>query len=318
MSNLTVKALVLALSSLAVATEACTLASPTTVKFEPSTNLDSTDNATMDGGMSGSSSVSSGGAAAECASKFTKPDASQLTACGNGKGHCYPKDKMDAEVSQLYAVDTCAGANELCISDDVLEAGGGKLKSCSVAALDGKPGGCITIDLLPELKAQGSGALKQDVCDVGQVCAPCVDPIHQADTPFCHPIGVRDGSCGAAAGGSSSSPAKAPEVTCCSGDGVCIPSAAVPADDQSMVIQDTCAGDNKCAPKALVDGKPVVCDGGLLGDGVCIPTCFSHALGIAGDIGALSQATCGANQLCIPCKLASLEAGSTPIPGCAN
>jgi hypothetical protein len=258
-----------------------------------------------------------------CSAKFVKPDLTKLTSCGD-KAHCYDKAKMDQTMAG--ALIACKDASQVCVPDEVLNADGGKLKSCKVAVLNGAAGGCIQLDLLPQAKQQGGAALKQDVCDAGQACIPCTDPTNgNAPTPFCEPIGVRDAACsGGDSGGTSSSggttPAPAAQQACCTtngnSNGVCIASSAIPADSQGSTIQDTCTGDNKCVPKAMVQGTPVTCDGGFLGNGVCLDKCFSGSLGFAGDIGILSQDKCGSTELCVPCKLASLQGGSTPIPGC--
>lgn len=291
---------------------ACTIASPTHITVEPTKSTSPTDPSSSTSSSSGSSAKASGGAAVACdGTDYVQPDLSTLTACGNGKGHCYDADKTPTS-DQLVACDT---AGQVCVPDEILESAGNTLGSCSVKALGGKPGGCITASLYPTIIAQGGSALTQDACDAGQLCVPCNDPTNgNAATPFCLPIGVHASACGAAAA-TPDAGTSAPEG-CCATDGVangiCIDEAAIPSDKRSSTVPDTCSDPHdRCVPKSLVDGNPTNCDGGFTGKGVCLDKCFNKWMGYAGDIGALKQTTCGATEVCVPC----IAAGSS-TPGC--
>jgi len=299
----------LAASSLTVlAAAACTIASPTYVSVEDQKE-------SKDGGSGTSSPSSSGGprsdsGASTSCSSFVKPDLGKLTACGGGKGHCWDKAKTPY-ADQLTA---CADASQVCVPDEILAAGGGKLASCT--SIIG-PGGCVTSALFPEIEKQGGGVLKKDVCKDGQLCVPCNDPTNgNAATPFCQAIGVSDVACA----GGPPTPAgdgggAAPLPSCCItkgvANGVCLPETAIPADQRDDTKRDVCAKGDKCVPAAFVSNKPVACKSSF-GDGVCMDRCFDDMMSIAGGIGILGRSSCGATELCIPCDFVSGQG----VPGC--
>ena len=292
-----------------MATAACTLASPTYISS-------STAEDTSEGGAPASSSGATpgtpagGGGPVTCStSDFVKPDLTKLTACGDGKGHCFAKDKISL-APQLVA---CADPSMVCVPDEILNANGQPLKSC--ASIIG-PGGCVTATLIPQIISEGGGQLKPDVCGDSMLCVPCKDPRNNgAPTPFCEPIGAHANACAAGTptptgdgGAGSALPA------CCTtngkSNGVCLAETAVPADQRDQTKKDTCAEGNKCLPASLVSGKPVTCKA-LLGAGVCMDKCFNDMMKFGGDIGLLGQTTCGTTEVCVPCGLSS-----TKIPGC--
>ncbi len=287
---------------------ACTLASPTTITVEPGLE-------TADGGKATKSEplpTPAGGAAGSCeAGDFIKPDLSKLTPCGDGKGHCFDKAKTPMS-DKLVA---CADASEVCVPDEVLEAGGNTLKSCTFVL--GGPGACFTASLVPEIQEQGGGALTQDVCDPDQRCVPCVDPRSKDDapTPFCQPIGVHEKACSGGPNGGEVGPPPAPAQPCCTtkgkSNGVCFPEAKLPEDRRDQTKQDTCGAGDRCVPAAFVSGKPVKCSAGFLGNGVCMDRCFDDMMSLAGDIGILDGEGCGDTEVCVPCNLAGKG-----VPGC--
>lgn len=295
----------------ALGTQACTLGSDTYITAEAD-QTDPTDK--KDAGAktdaAPSQDLNSGGAAASCSGgAFTVPDVSKLTACGNGKGHCYDKAKTHA--AAMFGA--CPNANEVCVPDEVLKAGGNKLASCN--SIIG-PGGCITMALIPAMEAdpRAKAALKQDSCAAGQVCAPCINPEDNgAPTPFCQPIGVY-GEC--SGGGGATTPApdagaapSKPLPSCCShgstSSGVCLVEAAIPEDERDQAPQDSCASGTLCAPKSFVEGKAVVCNSGLMGKGVCLDTCFNEMMGFASMIGIMSRDKCATTEVCVPCTFMS-------------
>jgi hypothetical protein len=94
-------------------------------------------------------------------------------------GHCYPQDKLPrATPGELFS--PCDDPSEACVPDELLLAGGKKLKSCTqpdaVKAVTGDGGGCVTIALLPEVQRQAGPFLKQQECEPDQVCMPCKNP----------------------------------------------------------------------------------------------------------------------------------------------
>jgi hypothetical protein len=303
--------------AVAVVVSACTLASPTHIVVEPSD-----DTAAGDGGTKPASASAdpSGAGGAQCSGTFVKADVSKLKACGNGKGHCYDKTMVPGAAN----FQPCPDASQVCVQDEILESGGGKLKSCTSVI---GAGGCMNVDLLivpDEMKANVK-LLKQDVCASGELCLPCADPTHgNAPTPFCEPMGVFDKPCsgsGPAAaggdGGGGGGAAPAASAGCCmekgKAKGMCIPEAAIPAAQKDQVGPDSCSSGNMCVPTALIPpSTPQKCSG-LLGGGVCMDKCFNTLLGIANAIGIGSGDGCADDsEVCISCLVLSGKG----MPGC--
>lgn len=229
---------------------------------------------------------------------WVKPDLSELEECGDGQGHCYDAKK----ISHGDGFEKCKKPGEVCIADSVLRAGGKKLKSCTSIAGVGNKGACVNIDLIPEMKAQGAGVLKQDVCDDKQVCAPCTNPLaNNAPTGFCEEMGVHENDC---KGGGA-----ATEVErCCHGMGACLEPEGVPADSRDQLDKQECSDARICAPASLVTGKPAKCTVAGL-DGVCVDTCFA---GMLTGTAKLTRTDCQVTEVCIPCVVGK----SQGMPGC--
>lgn len=304
-----------ALAASLLVLSACTLASPTYItakEGDSSSDDEDSKEKKLSGENTGDDSSSDAAGASSC--KLAKPDMSKLTACESGKGHCYAKDKVPNYGPLLIA---CAKAGEVCVPDEILEAGGGKLKTCK--SYGGIDGACVTSSLIPEIAKQGGSVLPKDVCDADQQCLPCTDPITKKDTGFCKAIGVSDASCtGGAAdpgtGGSSTAPAAA--TPCCvtngRAGGVCIAATLVPEEQRDDTKRDVCGAQDKCVPKSLAEGKPVKCSAGFLGSGVCLDKCFNSMMAAASSFGVLSQDRCLNTEVCIPC----LFAKDKGMPGC--
>lgn len=278
---------------------ACTFASPTHSTYNEAPAEDSLTSDGTSGASAGGATPSNAAPAGCDAAKLVAVDVAGLTACGEGKGHCYDKAKVPWIAGELAA---CTG-NDVCVPDSMLRAGGATPKSC--ASVLGA-GGCAS--LLISSLAKNASSLGQDVCDAGEVCAPCVDPTHgNAPTPFCSAYGVYDTACvsGTAAGGgtSSSGGAGSGPSACCnqpdgSSKGQCLVTSAIPADQQEDVSQQECSGGNSCVPIAFVSNAPVKCEVALM-DGVCLDQCFSSYLEYVD--GMLSVEECGATEACVPC-----------------
>jgi hypothetical protein len=305
------KLLVLAFATLATASQACTLASPTTVETKPLDDANQDSDATESTKSNGTTT----NAASKCEAKLVKVDVSKLTACGDGAGHCYPKSKVPGDARAMLA---CNEADEVCVADAVLTAGGGKLKSCKVQVLSGAAGACISLGTMPEGsdKDQAKANLKQDACAAGEVCAPCTNPLEgNADTGICGAVGVSDGDCGGGTGGPAPTTPAKPAQTCCGGKGTCLDGKAL-AEAGTDLKPDSCRDGLVCAPQSLVTGKPMKCDGGLLGDGICLGKCFDDTLNSLGAV-FLDQGSCDKEELCVPCTFASKMApDGTKVPGC--
>lgn len=287
----------------------CVIASPTYVTSNESPAAGDAGAATT---SSSATTQSSTGTGATCAGgKFVKADVTKLTACGNGLGHCFDKAKVPG--AEMFAA--CPNASEVCVPDEMLSAGGEKLKSCT--SIIG-PGGCVTTSLIPKVKEMGGDALKQDSCTASQRCVPCVDPMHgNAPTPFCQPIGVYEQPCAAAASAAATPTGpETPPATCCNKNGyaagICLPATGIPEGDRDQAPQDTCNADSKCVPADFTQNKSRICNAGGGSRGVCMSSCFNAMMGIAGAFGLLSQDWCYAGELCIPCS----QLAGKGVPGC--
>jgi hypothetical protein len=256
---------------------------------------------------------------------FTKPDLSKLKACQSG-GHCYAKEKIPSNTAGALA--PCEDASQLCVPDEILNAGGQKLKQCTqpdaVASVAGKGGGCVNINLLPEVKRQAGQYLKQQECDANTICIPCKNPQNNTDSPFCSEIGVYESACtgGAPQTAAAATDAGPPPMPCCSSNGksagVCMSNTILPADQKGAMPQDVCSSADVCMPAAMLQGKGTSCDAGLLfGKGVCMDSCFNTMLKVAGVLHALPQDVCGDTEICTPCDiLAKNMPPGIAIPGC--
>jgi hypothetical protein len=298
---------VVGLVVMAVIGSACTLASPTYITTQQGKEP------AGDGGKGTTTGSPSGDTTpATCKTDdFIKPDLSKLKACADGKGHCYDKTKT-AMSSMLVACDNAA---EVCVPDEMLEAGGAPLKSCKSIIGDGA---CVTIDVIPRIKEEGGSALSQDTCDADQKCIPCVDPRNgNAPSGFCEPTGVHENACSAGAPSATGGDGGAKLPGCCTtngkSNGVCLPETAIPEKMKDQTIDDTCTTGNKCVPAALVDFKPVKCNGGMiLGKGICVDKCFNNMMAIGDTVGVLGQDVCSETEVCIPCRFLK----GTGAPGC--
>jgi len=227
-----------------------------------------------------------------CSGAFTKPDVSTLKACGDGKGHCY-----DGAKTSLSNLPACEGGSDSCIPDKVLEANGGKLKSCTFF-VGNKPGVCMST-IVKDIAAH-QNELQKDVCDDDERCAPCVDPRDGSDTHICDETGIYQDACKGGAG------AQLP--TCCHHQGVCISPEAAPADQRDSMTPDICRDSKVCAPASLVDGHPKYCT--VFGDqGVCLDVCFAKMLGPARKV---LRNECGPTEVCLPCLIGKGQG----VPGC--
>jgi hypothetical protein len=317
MTPFSTKALILSFAAFALASQACTLASPTEVKMVPKDDTAGTSAAATDAKSSADPSGASD-AAMTCSAKFTKPDLSTLTACGNGKGHCAVKANMTTPMQKFFGPDTCKDG-QVCVDDEFIKAGGSELKKCT-SSLAGA-GRCVVYDLNAPMVADGRGAVLKTAkseCDAGLTCVPCVDPTNNnADTGICHPAGLTDGACSAAGSDTTSAAPAAPAAECCGGKGQCMLKSGMPNGAGDKMEQDTCADANVCAPKALVAGQASKCTTMLM-SGICLGGCFNSMLEKVGEVGLLRQGDCADAESCVPCSVIKkfIAGDGTPVPGC--
>jgi hypothetical protein len=233
-----------------------------------------------------------------CNSPFKRVDLSTLEECGDGKGkgHCYEAKKFELSDGLV----PCKKSGDVCVPDEMLNSGGGRLKACHSIIGDGA---CVQAGLIPELERRGKGILQKDSCEEGFTCTPCKNPeANNAPTGFCEAIGVHEAAC---VGG------KAQEVeTCCHFAGVCLAPDGVPADKRGDLAHDTCTEGKLCAPAALSDGVPVRCSGPVGLPGVCLDVCFAGILASTEIV--LGGGHCRATEICLPCAIGK----SQGLPGC--
>ena len=108
-----------------------------------------------------------------------------------------------------------------------------------------------------------------------------------------------------------------PAVTfaqCCDARAHCVPTSAIPDDQEDNLDQDNCAATNLCVPDQILLNQTIpTCSANsfILGNytGVCLSDCFDF--GIQGI--ALSRGNCMSNYTCAPCTQNGQPTGA---PGC--
>jgi hypothetical protein len=207
--------------------------------------------------------------------------------------HCLPTGLLPAESAAKF--DDCDDGESKCIPDYVLETKGNYVPATCESALSSE-GRCVS-RVMPGLDAKAD-SLPQDVCTVDELCVPCFDPFTS------EPTGACEQGCDA---GPTTQPIQLP--TCCSGDGLCLPSEELGEEKAGKLGQDTCAqsgGPNVCVPTPFLnpDYQPYSCiDENLFGPdlpGVCLPECLPAVQGLLTGL-LLDQEGCQAEYKCAPC-----------------
>lgn len=155
-------------------------------------------------------------------------------------------------------------------------------------SLDGAEGRCMS-KCIPLVSAQAS-FLPQAGCASGELCAPCYDPRNGTET----------GACGQGCDPGATQP-PVTFASCCSNNGLCVPTTAVPAAQLAQLGTDTCTqADHVCAPTKFIDltYKPKTCSSINGYEGRCIPDCLPAVVGRASF---LPKADCDTGELCAPC-----------------
>lgn len=214
----------------------------------------------------------------------TKPPVTFGKCCGN-QGSCVPKSAVPTSDQSQLGRDTCTDANDLCAPDKLSEPG---YKPLACTSIGGSEGRCLA-SCIPQVAEQAS-RLERDVCDDGELCAPCTDPIKGTSTGAC----TRNGD----------APTKPPFTfpTCCGNLGHCVPQDILTSDQRALLGADSCSSGNLCAPDVLSSptSKPPTCRalGSTNAEGRCLPACLPS---VAERAANLTQGTCTAGNLCAPC-----------------
>lgn len=250
---------------------------------------------------SGANSGSSGSGMPTCPGpKVADPDKLGLKACPsyvcpNGGGHCVPNALVPADVMDF--LDFC-NKDSMCVPDPMIETQGNfLLKTCT--AIMGLEGRCVS-SCIPRVRQQ-EALLEQDICDVGELCVPCYEPINNESTFVC------EMTCDMPV-----DPQPDPLPKCCGGRGLCLPGEIVPDEAKDALGKDSCPNSTDlCTPTELIDdqGNGQICQSSflfmLLGvdTGVCVPNCVPAAKGIP-------QGSCPSGYNCAPCDVFGVPTGA--------
>jgi hypothetical protein len=242
-------------------------------------------------------------------------DPTTLPPCDNGGcsgAHCLPAAEVPMSVQSQLA--SCNGGTGFCTPDPIISTADNFVPTtCDPFPGSGAPGRCLS-SCLPSVQAEvASGTLVQSSCAAGLYCVPCNDPFTGAST----------GACTLACDTPPATPFTFPK--CCNDGngsltGTCVPSAQVPASQQSSVNQSgngnssPCPGGGPsylCVPDEYLpppyNTVPLqFCQATFLNlCGTCVSECVVNS-----SLGILGSSDCAANHKCAPCDLA------TSTPGC--
>lgn len=228
-------------------------------------------------------------------------DPTALPACSCGGTRCMPASRVPA--SQRARLASCPGG--FCVPEPYIRAANNYVpRRCT--AFGGLVGACVS-RCVPMVAAQ-AGILSRDVCASDELCAPCYDPQDgNRPTGACEvPPNCGDGGF----------PPQPPPLTCpytgpavlepgrlppcqCAGTR-CMPAERVPASQRGML--GVCPG-GYCVPDDFIRTAnnhlaPSCRPFAGMGEGRCLSQCLPM---VASQASQLSQATCAAGQLCVPC-----------------
>jgi len=247
-------------------------------------------------------------------------DPSTLPACDGGGcsgAHCLPAAEVPPSVQSQLA--SCNGGTGFCAPDPIISTADNWVPTtCDPFPGSGAPGRCLS-SCLPAVQAEAaSGTLVQATCATGQFCVPCNDPFTGAST----------GACTLACDTPPTTPFKFPK--CCNDGagsltGTCVPSAQVPASEQSSLSQSGngnsagCPNSGAsflCVPDEYLPPPyntiPLqFCQATFLNYcGTCVSQCIVNS-----GLGILGSDDCAANHKCVPC---TGILGQPNTPGCSS
>ncbi len=203
--------------------------------------------------------------------------------CCGGLGTCLPATLIPGDQAGQLGTDSCA-PDALCAPTLLMDEAAHPAQCSSVGGMEGR---CLPSCL--RAMAERASSLPQDVCQPGEVCAPCFDPFTGAETEACRLHG--------------DAPTQPPSTfaQCCDNLGTCVPQTLVSEADAARLPATGCEGaDALCVPNALLDPNfvPVSCRSVGGGEGRCIASCMLPPEQLSAP---LPQSTCVAGELCAPC-----------------
>ena len=211
------------------------------------------------------------------------------TCCG-GLGRCAPTQAVADEDRGRLGSDTCMpAAARVCAPEEWIKSPYYVPPTCNAPGdIEGR---CIPA-CLPDVAARGND-LVQSSCADAYKCVPCFDPV----------TGDPSGACGV---GHDKPKNDKPTLfpSCCSGAGLCVPDALVPAETKDRLGPDSCAAGSTalCVPTGWAgDNKvtvPKMCSAYNGSEGRCLSSCLKD---VAANASQLRQDICPTTELCAPC-----------------
>jgi hypothetical protein len=242
--------------------------------------------------------------------------------------HCVPASLVPAaEQSQLVQCPSGGpdaggdgGLDGYCVPDSFIASGGDGLPpTCTSVA--GAEGRCLSTCI--PLVASETSVLPQATCASDERCAPCFNPTASDPTA---PTGACSVACDEPAqpptilscpytGPAIIDPTTFPACSPACGGAHCLPTALVPASQQSQLA--TCPG-GFCAPDSLIasggQAVPATCTSVAGAEGRCLSTCLPL---VASEANVLPQATCASDERCAPCYDPTAANPSAPTGACS-
>lgn len=243
----------------------------------------------------------------DCEPPFPGQDPNILEPCCDlygGGAHCVPPGLVPTAQRELLG--SCENGG-LCVPDKFIESGGAiEAKVCN--SINGS-GRCMSV-CVPQVQ-DFMDILTQDVCDEGELCAPCVNPLDDTVTGACE---LTDACGNPDDGPKDPAPcpydgpplidpndyAPCPTSMCTTGAAHCLPLEMVPGDMGALL--GDCDAESKCVPDEFIAslGKhaPEVCESLAGAEGRCMSPCLPD---VAAEADRLPQSTCPPTHLCVPC-----------------
>lgn len=228
------------------------------------------------------------------------------------RSRCVPKDFIQPS-SQLDSLARCHDENGLeqadtyCVPVPFL-VHNGHYEPPTCRSIGGLEGRCLS-KCLAAVHAQ-LDVLPVDVCDEGELCAPCYDPSTHELTAACKtnacdaPPSEEPDYCALDYANHPavdvSKLATCPESVCSAGGAHCIATGSIPEDKRDQLAD--CDETSKCVPDEVLltagNTVPETCraNGGV--EGRCQSTCLPE---VGKNAKLLERADCALGQVCVPC-----------------